>query len=265
MPMSNVRSGASTGASVRGPVHLCLLPGLILGLTLVALPRVGAGQTAPSSTEAGPTGYGFAQGGVLGLDLDGLNARLSAAGLPGLDGTVPTWGGAGYGVVGRFHFGGVGHGGLDPAETTGSTRVGLTGGYGLARVKYEALSRGGFTLLPALGLGAGGVSLRITDLDAPTFDDVLDDPTRSSTLSTGLMFLLDVGVALDYRLALGESDGGAAWGLAVGVEGGYLLSPGETSWTLDDINGVAGGPDLGIEGFYLWISIGGWGRGAADR
>ncbi len=259
--MSSLRSGTpNSRASLRRLFHLSLLYGLIH----VALPDAGAGQTATSSTGGEPRGYGFFQGGVLGLDLDGLNARLSAVGLPGLDGTVPTWGGAGYGIVGRFHFGGVGHGGLDPAETSGSTRVGLTGGYGLARVKYEALSRGGLTLLPALGMGAGGLSLRITDLDAPTFDDVLDDPARSSTLSTGLMFLLDVGVALDYRLALRESDGGSAWGLALGVEGGYLLSPGGTSWTLDGINGVAGGPDLGIEGFYLWISIGGWGRGAAD-
>ena len=236
----------------------------VAGLFLALLPSAAGAQAVPAGSHA-PAGYGYFQAGTLGLDLDELNARLSAAGLPGLDGSVPMWGGAGYGIVGRFHLGGVGHGGLDPAAIGGSTRVGLKGGYGLARAKYEALSAGGFTVLPAVGMGAGALSLSLSDLAAPTFDEVLDDPGRGSTLSTGLMFLVDVGLAVDYRLALSRSDEGAAWGLALGLEGGYLLTPGGTSWTLDGINGVSGGPDLGIEGFYLWLSIGGWGHGAATR
>ena len=47
-------------------------------------------------------GVGFFHAGLLGLDLDDLNASLAGAGLPGLDASVPTWGGGGYGPIGRF-------------------------------------------------------------------------------------------------------------------------------------------------------------------
>ncbi len=246
-------------ASVRGLIRWTLL----LGLIHLAMPRAGAGQV-PSSVVSGESGgYGYFQGGVLGLDLGALNASLGSAGFPGLDATVPTWGGAGCGVLGRFHLCGAGHGALDPSATTGVTRVSLSGGYGLARAKYEALSVGGLTILPALGLGGGALNLRITDFETPTFGEVLDDPARSSVLSTGWMLLLNAGVALDYRIALTGSDDGSAGGIVAGLEGGYLYAPGETTWTLDDANAVTGGPDLGIQGFYLWISLGGWGRSAS--
>jgi hypothetical protein len=238
----------------------CIREAAILGMLCLASASPSLAQPASSSDGEDPLGYGFFQAGILGMDLGGLNTRLAAAGLPALDESVPTWGGGGYGVVGRFHFGAVGHGGLDPTEVSGSNRVGLSGGYGLARVRYEALSAGDFTLYPALGVGSGAMSLKIADLDAPTFDDVLDDPGRSSTLSTGLIFLMNAGLAVDYRFQIKELDDGGGWGFVVGVEGGYMYSPGSTSWTLDDINDVVAGPNLGIEGFYVWISLGGWGR-----
>lgn len=267
--MSNSRlAEATVGASTRRLVR----PSLLLALIhIIALPQPGSGQAAPSGAASERGGYGFFQAGIMGMDLDDVNSSLSAAGFPGLDSTVPTWGGGGYGVVGRFHIGGVGQGGLDPVTSLGSTRVGLKGGYGLARVKYHALTLGELTVLPALGFGGGSVKLSITDPGAPpsglsndpTFSEILEAPGRSSELTAPWMFLLNVGVALDYRIVLGTSDDGVARGILVGLEGGYLHTPGETSWTLNDATEVAGGPNLGIDGFYLWIAIGGWGRGGA--
>ena len=78
------------------------------------------------------------------------------------------------------------------------------------------------------------------------------------------MFLLDLSVGADDRFTRRRNDEGDAGGFLVGLQAGYLLAPGSSSWTLDDINGVAGGPDLGIQGLYIRLSLGGWGgRGPA--
>jgi hypothetical protein len=238
-----------------------LLRGAVLGAIICASAGGPAiPQVATEGAAAGPMGYGFVQAGRMGMHLDGLNASLANAGLPTLDTSAPIWGGGGYGRVGRWYFGGVGHGGLDPASILDSRHISLKGGYGLARAKYRALRIGGLSLYPAVGLGAGSMTLQIADLATPTFEEVLDAPGRSSSLSTGVIFLLDAGMALDYSLVVGTFDDGGGWGVVLGVEAGYMYAPGGTSWTLDELDDVVGGPTLKIDGFYVWLSVGGWGR-----
>jgi hypothetical protein len=107
------------------------------------------------------------------------------------------------------------------------------------------------------------VSVDITGRSAPTFDDVLEAPARSSSLSTG-GFLMDASVGINYRLAMAEEDGTSTGGLLLGVEVGYTLQPGSSSWKLDGLNDVAGGPDFKLEGLHIRASIGGWGRREPD-
>ena len=78
-------------------------------------------------------------------------------------------------------------------------------------------------------------------------------------------FLLNAGLGLDYRFEVQQREDGGGWGLVLGVEGGYMHSPGSTSWELDGVGDVTGGPDLGIEGLYVWFSLGGWGREGEER
>jgi hypothetical protein len=239
-------------------------------ITLLALVGLGAAQPTAAQVSdgaqapAGPgeEGRGFFQVGYLGLDLDDLNDRLEGAGLPGLDGTVLTLGGAGYGTRGRMMFGLEGHGllGGDGTTADGTTQVSLGGGYGLFRVGYRAYSRGRLDIYPVFGIGGGQMSVKIRERSAPVFDDVLAGPQRSSSLTTG-MFLLDFAVGLDYRFVV-ESDEEDFGGVALGLHVGYTLAPGDTSWKLDDINNVAGGPSAQIEGFYVRASIGFWGGGS---
>lgn len=206
-------------------------------------------------------GRGFFQAGYIGLDMDDLNASLVGAGYPSLDGTFLTLGGGGYGHHGRFLIGGEGHGLLGSEETTvgGARQLDPSGGYGLFRLGYMAFSRSGLDVFPVFGIGGGGMSLKISERSAPTFDDVLADPERSSTLSTG-MFLLDLSLAVHYRVRVERSDEGDGGGLLLGLQTGYTFAPGDPSWDLDEINSVAGGPDLQIEGFYIRLSLGGWGE-----
>jgi hypothetical protein len=211
-------------------------------------------------------GGGYFQVGYMMLDVDGLNGTLAGAGYPQLDESFVTLGGGGFGMKGPFLIGGEGHAVIGSTETTvgGATQLGLGGGYGLFRVGYLAYSYEDLDVFPMLGVGGGGVSLTLVDRSAPTFDDVLADPERSSNLSTG-SFLLDASLAAFYRFSFtdppsADEDDGPG-GLLLGLQAGYTFAPGDSSWNLDTINNVAGGPDMKIQGFYVRLAIGGWGGG----
>ena len=229
----------------------------ILALAFMT-PRGGSAQEA--DFWAGSSGRGFFQAGFLRLAVDDMNSALSGAGLPTLDRSTVTLGGGGYARRGRFVIGGEGHGLLsdDQPSPDGAVQVSLDGGYGLFKVGYLAYTESGLDVYPMVGIGGGGLSVSIVERSAPTFDEILVDPARSSRLSTG-MFLMDLSVNADYRFTRYRREDGRAGGLLVGLQAGYLFAPGSTSWTLDDTNGVAGGPDLGIQGLYVRLSLGGWG------
>lgn len=237
-------------------------------LTLAGLP-FGTGARAQQSepVELEARGRGSFQFGYLDLDVEAINGSLDAAGLPGFDSGVLTLGGAGYGAKGPVLIGGEGHAILGGKKTTsdGAFEVSLGGGYGLFRLGYLVVETEAFDLYPRLGIGGGRVSVNVKGRSAPLFDDVLQDPGRSSALTSG-MFLLDFGLGADYRFRI-ESDEDEFGGLLIGLQAGYLLAPGSPTWTLDGINSVAGGPELLIQGLYIRVSIGGWGvdRGEDDE
>lgn len=238
----------------------------ITGLALSVLASTGLVASGSSAQDLdlprASSGRGFFQAGYFGLDVDDVNSALAGAGFPTLDRGVVTLGGGGYATRGRFVIGGEGHGILSQGQPSpdGSVQVGLDGGFGLFKVGYLAYSQDGFDIYPMVGIGGGGLSLSIVERSAPTFEDILADPARSSNLSTG-MFIMDLSVNGDYRFTRRVSEEGGAGGFLVGFQAGYLFAPGSTNWQLDDINNVAGGPDLGVQGFYVRVSLGGWGGG----
>ena len=237
----------------------------LLALLLSTLAAAAAEAQRRSGAAAAEGTRGVFQAGYLMLDLDELNARLLSAGYPEMDDRFLTLGGAGYRVMNRILIGGEGHGLLGREETTADAtrRISLNGGYGLFRLGYLLLADYGFDLVPAIGIGGGGMSLKITERGSPTFDDVLGQPARSSTLSTG-MLLVDGSVGVNYRVALGPPDRRRG-GILIGLHGGYLYSPWNSSWDLDGLSDVAGGPELLIQGFYGRVTIGGWGRRGPGR
>lgn len=214
-----------------------------------------------SGTRHDQAGRGFFQVGYMGLDLGDLNATLVAAGLPKLDDQYLTIGGAGFGEIGRFLIGGEGAGLIGQHRTTsnGSYDVSLDGGFGMFRIGYNVVAHRGFDLYPTLGIGGAGMQLEIRGRSAPTFGEVIADPARSSRMSSG-GFLLGVGIDGNFRIAFGEKPTGERGGMVVGLSTGYMFQPYSSDWTLDGLNSVAGGPTVKVEGFYLRLSIGGWGR-----
>jgi len=64
-----------------------------------------------------------------------------------------------------------------------------------------------------IGLGGGGIELRITENVSPSFSDIMNDPKREASLSTG-SFICQGAVGLDYVIILGKDEQG---------EGGLLF------------------------------------------
>ncbi|MQA91757.1 MAG: hypothetical protein GEU90_16305 [Gemmatimonas sp.] len=240
--------------------HRALQPALV-GLALAMILDVATAQAQRRPRE----GRGAFEAGFMLLDLDDLNSALGSAGYSSLDDTFLTLGGPLSGTRSKMFLGIEGHGLLTEEESTadGSRQVSLDGGYGLFRLGYLAYSDSGFDVIPAIGVGGGSVRLKIAELVAPSFDDILEDPGRSSTLRMD-MFLVDASVGIDYRFVTSR-ERRRAGGFLAGLRGGYVFAPWSTSWDLEGIASVGGGPDANIQGFYLRASVGGWGRGSRRR
>ena len=143
-------------------------------------------------------------------------------------------------------------------ETTSvhhTTRIGV--GYGLFDLGYIVYSSKDVRVYPLIGLGGGGLSLRIVEEETSlSFDEVLDNPRRSAELVTG-GFLVNLALGVDYLLQLNEDERGRG-GLVFGLRAGYTLSPVKGDWNLDEV-AISGGPDMGITGMYVRLMIGGGG------
>lgn len=240
-------------------VRLKLVVAAFLGLLLVGVAPVTAQErsTAEPDTSVGRSAVGgsgfFALGGNA-VDLSPLNNRLQQAGYPTFPSELFAVGGGGYGVVsGRLLIGGEGYGLVAPSRGYQGRDVSLGGGYGLFTLGYRFRAADGLRVYPQVGIGGGGLSLDIGSTEEGQFDDVLADPNRGATLEKGSM-LVSLGAGLEYRFRPSASDGGFLVGLRVG----YLLSPYDTDWTLDEQR-LSGGPDVALGGPFVRLIIGGGG------
>lgn len=146
--------------------------------------------------------------------------------------------------------------GLTSRETTtstGSYRTALTGGYGFFNVGYLTYSMNGLDIYPMLGIGGGGLSLKLAARRTLSFDQILADPEQSVELKTG-GFLLNPALGLDYMLSLSSAEkreGGVVLGLRVG----YVLAPLKGAWRMDGAD-VVGGPQASVAGPYVHLVVG---------
>ncbi|HHW15405.1 MAG TPA: hypothetical protein GXX28_10815 [Firmicutes bacterium] len=243
----------------------------ILGLTLA----LACGLALPLGAQAGEYGGGgYFTPTIIRLDLSSLNAELAKYNYPKLGDTVTALGGGGYALIDRLLIGGEG-GGFTATAANNQYSTSLEGGYGLFRVGYVVHSTERFRLYPSVGLGGGGATLRLRDLNrtAPALDNALNQPTEVA-YSTG-SWLIDLGVGADYLLggsacstvqqseakdAQAEDENGSSGcgGWVVGLRLGYLRSLGQKQWEMGG-KPAPSLPSFGIDGPYIRLTIGGGG------
>ena len=213
-------------------------------------------EIAPGVKEGGGMGYSMFGRGT--IDIKALNSKLESKGYSTLSDNFFSVGGGGHGIINnRLIIGGEGHSLLGKEVTSGNYKSSMHIGYGFLNLGYIVYSVKELRVYPLIGLGAGGMNLKIVeDVTSLSFDEVLDDPKRKIELSTG-GFLLNLALGIDYLLKFAEDEKGKA-GMTFGLRAGYTFSPFKGAWTMDELE-IAGAPEMGITGPYIRLMIGGGG------
>lgn len=229
---------------------------IVTTLVIVAMMCLFSVSIAQAQGKEG-AGMGYFMYGGSKIGINTLNASLEDKGYAKLSDNFISTGGGGQGIIGKLIIGGEGHGLGGKQTTSGSYKSSLSAGYGFFNLGYLIYSTGHLNVYPLLGLGAGGITLKILETGtAPSFDDILDDPKRGVELSTG-GFLLNLALGTEYFLILGRDERGEG-GLVFGLRIGYTLAPFKRDWEMDG-EYISDGPKMGITGPYIRLMIGGGG------
>jgi hypothetical protein len=200
---------------------------------------------------------GFLLGGNF-FDFDNLSRDFRLNGYPRVDNTNFFLGGMGYAVINnKVIIGGEG-GGFWQSVGNSFAKVNLSGGYGFFDLGYVIHSERNFRIFPVLGIGGGGISLKIFPAQrTPTFEDILNDPYRKAEFTTS-NFAMHFSLGMDIKVASKEKRFRSK-GLLLGARFGYVWIPGDSDWQMDGME-VFAGPKTNFEGFYIHFLIGGFGE-----
>ncbi len=202
---------------------------------------------------------GYFMTGGSSLDIDALNSRLGAKGYSEFsDGFFSIGGGYFQKESGKFLTGFEGH--LLIGEQNSSVIGGKSystsaiGGYGFLNTGYLILENDRLDIYPILGIGFGGMGVKIGHT---SFDNILDNPQRSASINT-FSFLLNLALGTDYKINLSGDDNKVSF-LIIGLRGGYAFAPFKSGWYMDEFS-LSDDPAGGIEGPYFRLTIGGGGK-----
>jgi len=194
---------------------------------------------AAAAVAAPPLNGGFGCfGPTVGIvDFGGLNRAFEEGGVQLTHNpSSMQWGfgGAGFALVDRVVIGGGGWGG---SQTVGSDslRASIEIAGGEFDLGYQVLSMKHLLIAPVLGIGGGGYTIELQALstDPLTFDSLLANPGRTSTVSFSSLTLspqLMVTVPISF--------------VGVQLRGGYCYTPMTPTWGLAGGGKLASGPAI---------------------
>jgi len=200
-------------------------------------------------------------GGVMIVDMGPVNDRLQEyralypADLPVI---FPLLGGQGFGLFSRFLIGGSGAGLLSRSvDAANDRKITASGAWGTFDFGYQLLRVNGFLIAPVLSLGGYGMNVTVASKGEVAFDDALQNPTRSVSL-TNNGFL--TGISLVAKTVLiGKPTAGtpnARTGWSLGIRLGGLYGFPLRGWRSNG-EAVTGDPPFGLRGGYVALSLGG--------
>lgn len=217
---------------------------------------ISIGDVASEEADSTKVFRGYGMIGGTAFDIDPLNSRLKTKGYTEFSDEFFSIGGGCFRKASRRVLVGVeGHllAGEEKSSVISSKGYSSSaiGGYGFLNTGYLMVENDFLDLYPVLGIGIGGIHIKIGQ---SSFDDILDNPQGAANLST-FSFLLNFALGADYKIKLRENGTGESF-LVIGLRGGYALSLYDSGWFMDEFS-LAGDPEGGISGPYLRLTIGG--------
>lgn len=232
-----------------------LLSALIM--TIILFASFSLAQEKTSRADKGG-GMGYSIMGTGTIDISALNSKLESESYNAMSDKFFSVGGGGHIIRNNgLIIGGEGHALLGDEATSGNYKNSVYIGYGFLDLGYIIYSLQELRFYPLLGIGFGGMTLKITEkLTSLSFNEVLNDPERKVELTTG-GFLLNLAIGIDYLLKFGENKKEKG-GLVLGIRAGYTFTPVKGEWMMDELE-ISGAPKIGITGPYIRFIIGGGG------
>jgi len=211
-------------------------------------------QDRPVMRHAGGGGFTIGYG---NMDVSPLN-QFIPAGVGSFDNHQLLLGGMGHGFLGNFVIGGSGSAIIGQKIKTGPYNYSLGGGVGTFDFGYLVVNKPKLRVFPLLGVGGGGYGLQITQNNSVSAADIRTSPSREINISQG-GFVLDFSLNLNVIPVLVYDERDRSYGgFMTGLKVGYLYGFPSSNWRYSG-GDVTGGPDFGLNMFYVKLIIGGFG------
>ncbi|MEN3038986.1 MAG: hypothetical protein ABDI07_07545 [Candidatus Kryptonium sp.] len=192
-------------------------------------------------------GYGYFTVGVNFLNLDEINRILKTHDYAQFKSNFLTIGGAGGFAFNRILIGGEGFALIGQKQDKRNYRSLLSGGGGFFNAGYIVYERKNFQIYPMIGIGGGGLNLKLVDKRERSFNEAIANP--KSFDASNSMFMIDVSGGLNWKFGY----------FIVGIKTGYVFSPAVGSWKTGGEVELQESVKQGINGFYFRVSVGGGG------
>lgn len=216
-------------------------------LVLILLTLVSARTTAGGYGAFGPC--------IALLNYEKINNTFQRYGFTSLSNRHWLFGGGGYALTNRVLIGGAGWGGTQSVVSESlNVLCQVNYGGGEFRTGYVIFDFRHLLVAPGLGIGGGGYSISLSpeNRTVPSFDTLLTNPGRTSTVDfSGFSLNPQLTFILPFSF------------IGLELRGGYNIGPLGANWRLEDGGTILRGPEMtkGNLWFSLNIILGGFSHG----
>jgi hypothetical protein len=211
-------------------------------------------QDRPAIRHAGGGGFTIGYG---TMDVSPLHLFVPG-GVSSFNNNQLLLGGMGHGFLGNFVIGGSGSAIVGDKIKTGAYNYSLGGGVGTFDFGYLVVNREKVRVFPLLGVGGGGYGIHITENNSVSAAGIRADPSREVNISQG-GFVFDLSLNLNVIPVLNYNEKDRSYGgLMTGLKVGYLYGLPSSDWRFSG-GDITGGPDFGLNMFYVKLIVGGFG------
>ncbi len=181
---------------------------------------------------------------------DFLPANFPEPGAP-----TASFGGSGYGMIGRWVIGGEASSSTENSSSRDTLTASRTWGNGYFSLGYAVVNKERWKVFPMLGIGSVTHKIRVRDNRPVDFTDVAQAPKPYEVNYQRMDFSLALTLGVDYILSKTKEKPG---GWMMGLRLGYYTGFGHNRWEASG-NTLNNGPSMIPHGFMAQIVLGGGG------